>query len=229
MADKIWNGTTGNWNVPGNWSPSGVPGTADIAILSGGGTYTVTYNEPSGEISGLVVADPGATLQFVSGDFLNVLGNVELTAGTVNLSESGVLAAGAILDIGSPATVDLGTAANVVAGEAIPDAGHIQGGPGYSILGGGPNARGGTVVAAGGTLALVSDVLGTGLNFEVTGVGSSFLAMAGTGIANNNTFTLEGPAGGVGFVIGSLSENIVGMNVGASVTVATNFIEVAGA
>ncbi len=83
-------------------------------------------------------------------------------------------------------------------------------------------------MAAGGTLALASEVVGIGLTFEVTGTALSFLAMVGTAIAANNTFTLEGPAGGVGFAVGGLSENIVGMNVGSSSTVRTNFIDVAG-
>jgi len=32
-GDSIWNATTGDWNVSGNWSPSGVPGTfTDVRI-----------------------------------------------------------------------------------------------------------------------------------------------------------------------------------------------------
>ena len=51
--------------------------------------------------------------------------------------------------------------------------------------------------------------------------------MDGTTVAAGNTFTLLGPAGGVGFAASGLSENIVGLNVGP-VAASTNFIDVPG-
>ncbi len=38
---KSWNVTTGNWNTPGNWSPSGVPLVGDDVTIPSGRTVTV--------------------------------------------------------------------------------------------------------------------------------------------------------------------------------------------
>jgi hypothetical protein len=38
---KTWNVTTGNWNTPGNWSPSGVPLVGDDVTIPSGRTVTV--------------------------------------------------------------------------------------------------------------------------------------------------------------------------------------------
>jgi hypothetical protein len=50
--------------------------------------------------------------------------------------------------------------------------------------------------------------------------------MFGTSVAPGNTFTLDGPAGGVGFAATGISENVIGMNVDAAGP--SNFIDVAG-
>jgi hypothetical protein len=40
-----WTNTAGgNWTAAGNWSPNTVPGSADTAFITNGGTYTVTVN-----------------------------------------------------------------------------------------------------------------------------------------------------------------------------------------
>ena len=134
MAFKLWNGTTGNWSVAGNWIPGGAPGSADTAILSGGGSYTVTYDVSGfGSINGLIVADPGATLDFGAGDFLDVARNVALTAGTINVLGGADLAAGGDVDITS-GTVDLGGSGGLFANTNIFDDGLIHGGDGLNIL-----------------------------------------------------------------------------------------------
>src|SRR5262249_21324412 len=43
--DIYWtNAAGGNWNVAANWSPNGVPGSADNAYIISNGTYTVVQN-----------------------------------------------------------------------------------------------------------------------------------------------------------------------------------------
>ena len=41
-----WNVGNGNWSVPGNWSPSGVPGAGDTVNIvdSDGVSRTITYD-----------------------------------------------------------------------------------------------------------------------------------------------------------------------------------------
>ena len=34
----------GNWSVAANWSPNQVPGSADDAVITNAGTYTVTLD-----------------------------------------------------------------------------------------------------------------------------------------------------------------------------------------
>ena len=44
-AQIVWTNTAGgNWNVAANWSPNQVPGSADDAVITASGTYTVTLN-----------------------------------------------------------------------------------------------------------------------------------------------------------------------------------------
>ena len=228
MAFKLWNGTTGNWSVAGNWIPSGAPGSADTAILSGVGSYTVTYDVSGfGSINGLIVADPGATLDFGAGDFLDVATNVALTAGTINVLGGADLAAGGDVDITS-GTVDLGGSGGLFANTNIFDDGLIHGGDGLNILNSLAIDGAGAVVADTGDLVVASDVIDNTLRFSVSDNPSSFLGMDGSLVEAGNTFTLDGPAGGVGFLAAGISENIVGLNVGSSITVPTNFIDLSG-
>ncbi len=45
LVTKTWaNAAGGNWNVAGNWSPSGVPLSGDDAVITLAGTYTVTLD-----------------------------------------------------------------------------------------------------------------------------------------------------------------------------------------
>ena len=42
------NGVSGNWNAASNWTPVGVPGAADTALIKKSGTYTVTSSFADG-------------------------------------------------------------------------------------------------------------------------------------------------------------------------------------
>ena len=47
-AQIVWTNTAGGyWNVATNWSPNQVPSSADDAVITASGTYTVTLNTSS--------------------------------------------------------------------------------------------------------------------------------------------------------------------------------------
>jgi hypothetical protein len=56
---KNWAGGTSNWNVPGNWSPAGVPiaGEAVNIVFTDDTARTVTYDAPTTPALGLLSID----------------------------------------------------------------------------------------------------------------------------------------------------------------------------
>ena len=103
---KTWNVGTGNWNVSGNWNPSGIPAAADeVKIFKASGKCTIPASYTAvcyrayvydATTSSLTVAS-GGTLNISTGQFVKVgfgstlgtqdgtmiqAGNVNLTTGT---------------------------------------------------------------------------------------------------------------------------------------------------
>jgi len=66
---KVWIGGTGNWEVPRNWSPVGVPTMTDFAIINVGGGDVVTVNDVRA-VAGLHCEE---SLVIASGGSLEVL------------------------------------------------------------------------------------------------------------------------------------------------------------
>ena len=56
-TDSWKTAVSGNWDTPGDWSTGAVPVSADVACITVGGTYTVTYQPASGSetVDALVV------------------------------------------------------------------------------------------------------------------------------------------------------------------------------
>lgn len=52
MPTKVWIGTDGDWNVAGNWSPSGVPATDDTVIIPDGAAALTTNLDRTGDANG---------------------------------------------------------------------------------------------------------------------------------------------------------------------------------
>ncbi|HEX8915564.1 MAG TPA: autotransporter-associated beta strand repeat-containing protein, partial [Humisphaera sp.] len=50
-SGQTWNGTTANWNVAGNWTPSGVPASATATALNFGGATSYTATDDVGAAS----------------------------------------------------------------------------------------------------------------------------------------------------------------------------------
>ena len=99
-ATIIWtNAAGGNWSMAANWSPNQTPGSADTAVITNAGNYTVTL-DVSTPIAGLVLGTTsGANTQtlLVNGQTLTVNGHATVNSdGQFNFN-SGALAGKCIL------------------------------------------------------------------------------------------------------------------------------------
>ena len=125
----IWNNAAGgNWNVPGNWTPNGVPNTnADTATITLAGTYTVTLD---GTFFVKTVTLGGATgtqtllLPGPAGRALFLDANVGTATMTVNANGVFSHAGGTLAPFGAPAQVTVNgrydwTSGTVTSGIAI--------------------------------------------------------------------------------------------------------------
>jgi hypothetical protein len=87
---------------------------------------------------------------------------------------------------------------------------------------------GDTITATGGTLFLGSAIgAGSGLLYRISGTASSVLELDG-GVGAGNSFTFLGAAGDLAYrYVGSISENVIGLNVGTK-GATTNFVDFLG-
>lgn len=92
MATFTWTtsagaGVTGDWTTPSDWGISGPPGSADSAVINAPGSYTVTINNNENEtITALALNASGADLSILGTGTLNLLGTLNATLGTVDLT-----------------------------------------------------------------------------------------------------------------------------------------------
>jgi hypothetical protein len=188
----------------------------------------VTYNETAHtDIRDLTIIFSGATLALTnqSAPILNVGTLTNLIAGTIEVAAAGVGLNTATLDVGSGGVVDLAHGGTLDAGTtAAPGTGTITD-DGVIKSVGGSGTVDGTIIGTGvvradvGTLALLSDVTTTGLQFRIADLvppntAEPALDLSGSVVAGN-TFTFEGPTGVLLFNNpGSESQNVVGMHVG---------------
>jgi hypothetical protein len=101
-ADKTWaGGPSGLWHVAENWSPSGIPSSADNIVVANG---AVTY-VPGGDL----VRDPGTTLTMGSG------GSFVQTPSDAWMAINGsiVLQSGGVFDTGTAGAFNLGATGSV--------------------------------------------------------------------------------------------------------------------
>ncbi len=101
-ATITWTNTSGgNWSTTNNWSPNQIPGTADTALITASGTYTVTLNANE-QVAGLTLgatsgiqslAVYGSTLTLPNGGTVSTNGILILSGSTLTglLSVSGTL------------------------------------------------------------------------------------------------------------------------------------------
>jgi hypothetical protein len=231
-----WNvNGSGLWSVASNWHPGGhVPdpsNTAEIAQL-GTGPYTVTYDTSAQPIiAGLAINSTNATLAFASGQILDVTGNTDVVAGTIDILAQGAELHTTALDLVNllgAAVVDVGDGGNLVATTgSIDDLGTIESTSGLGLVTGGLFGTG-TAEAAGGHLLLETNIQASGLSYLVSASPSSTLEIAGT-VDAGQAFTFKGAAGELLFSNpATVTANVAGMNVGTSDINPTNVVGLDG-
>ena len=85
MASYTWSGSTGgNWSDPTNWTPTGVPGSADAALVNLAGSYAIALDVAS--IGSLTLDAPGVTV--TPSTALTLGGVLDVQAGTFTVSNT---------------------------------------------------------------------------------------------------------------------------------------------
>ena len=85
MASYIWTGPNGgDWSDPANWTPNGVPGSADAALVNLAGSYTIALDVAS--IGSLTLDAPGVTINPAAA--LALAGVLNVQAGTFTVSNT---------------------------------------------------------------------------------------------------------------------------------------------
>ncbi len=85
MATYTWsNAQSGTWSTAGNWTPSGVPGSGDLALIDLAGSYVVTLDVS--EIGSLTLDAAGARL--TPSGTLRLDGTLDVRAGTLTVSHA---------------------------------------------------------------------------------------------------------------------------------------------
>ena len=169
-ATLSWqNPGTGDWFVPGNWSPNQVPTSADSAYILNGGTATAT---------GVPVSAGSLNVGTASGPTA-ATGTVQIAGGNLTLTTSNSLTVG---------TTAYGTTGGTGTG-TLEVTGTISG-PIGGIFVGSNDATGGTASGRLTSTGLTSTAPG-GLFF--LGVGRDFGGGAATGVLETGALSLAGP------------------------------------
>ncbi len=213
-ASYTWiNSAGGNWNKAANWSPNGVPGSADSAAITMTGSYTVTVNdtESVGTLTlGASTEDATAqTLNLSSGTFTVNTAGTGTAQGNLNVSGATLTGAGA-LSLAGPlngtagtidATVEFNGGAvngNMNMNGALVNSGTLAWN-GDLFMNGGVLTNLGTINLAAGSEAIFEggspDIDNDG-QFNVAGTGTSTINVpfnnVGTVTVNGGIFDLAG-------------------------------------
>ncbi len=89
FAQKTYVGS-GDWNVPGNWSPSGVPGSGDAVQINGNSIINVTADATCASIS-FTAASTASTINISSGITLTSAGAITFTNPTSTSGDQSIL------------------------------------------------------------------------------------------------------------------------------------------
>jgi hypothetical protein len=197
-------GVSGNWTTAADWSPAGVPSSADNAAINVGGVYTVT-SAASATVGSLNIGYAAVTLNITGGTFTiddgtangSNAGTIKVEGGAAlpTLDLLGVLtntASALVSAAASGAIIDLlggglsGGAVNIVSGAALEATG---GGASPSTITGATVTDKGILQASGGTVLTLANatVDGTGGAIEASGTGSA--VVLDNAILNGGTLT----------------------------------------
>ncbi len=218
MTTLVWNnGTFGTWSTPGNWTPSGLPGSGDDAVidLASVAPFTVTQDY-TGTIADLAMGDPDpnyadATLAFAGTAQLDVTGSVD-NEGTI------ILSAGQALSYSSMLNDNVVLLQGGVVSGAVEDDGTIQG---FGTVNG-TISGGGYVEASGGILELTDPITTSDVGFEIA---SDATLLVDQSTLSSSVFQFEGASGELQ-VPTTFNGVIEGMKVGTSASVPTTRIDV---
>ena len=223
---------TGGLTFAGTGNQGSVAGSG---TLNGAGSINGngSINASNGTLTVASTINNGVNLVIDGTKASDLLINGTATAGsavTINSSNQ-------TLEIGNVGNLTITPAENFTNGAIKLDGGKLTDSTGINVtsanlsgLGtvGGALSGNGIVLATGGKLDLTSNLSSTSLNLEVANGATSVLQLDGT-TAGGNKFTFLGNAGEVNFNnSGTVTENIVALNVGSSATIPTNFIDLLG-
>lgn len=184
---KTWTGTTSTaWGTPGNWSPSGVPGSADAVTINSGGNQPAISTETV-TITSLTISS-GATLTItggsitVSGGTITVSGAIAQSGGTFLSTINLALSSGASLNMSSTGLMHLASTTgatptnslSVAANATVTQSGGTIETLDITTTSGAPA---GTYTQSGGTLSIYRDYKSGG-TFNATAGTVQFLGTA---------------------------------------------------
>ena len=90
-AAKEWtSNSAGTWDTPGQWTPSGVPGATDNAVVDAASGH-LSVTQANDAAHSLVVNSSTAKIEIVSGGVLTLGGNLTIDAGAFQIGAGGVL------------------------------------------------------------------------------------------------------------------------------------------
>lgn len=221
MSTYSWiNSSSSNtlsWSNAANWSSGTiVPGSADTALINSSGNYSINF-DGSGSLFALSMTAPGATLGFVTNS-VTLLNSLSLTAGNLNISGGGIVAAKS------------GTSSLLINGGTLAESGgnFVFGTGGGTIssglvtLTGGQFTAGGTLIVSGGTFTESGAAASLG-NVQFNGgtialnsgtmlatgtilVGASeSITLGGARINPTGGFVNSGTVGGIGTIVTAVS------------------------
>ncbi|MFZ4619625.1 MAG: hypothetical protein ACOYNS_03640 [Bacteroidota bacterium] len=85
-SGKVWSGSVdNNWNTAANWTPSGVPTSADAVTI--GGAFTININTAA-TTADLSIGNASLAMTILTGNSLSISGNLSITSGTLNTQAS---------------------------------------------------------------------------------------------------------------------------------------------
>jgi hypothetical protein len=236
VATITWGGGSGTWSFGPYWQGLSVPGSADTAVITGTGAFTVTLDSPAAV--GAVTLQAG-TLDLLS--TLSLAGTLDFAGGTLALA--GVLAGGLILNLTAGSLLAAGgTLDGVVVAGGLVDLG------GLTITAATASANAASPITPEGTLTLANGSY-DGETFELApiafGGGTAELDAANAGQVTFGTDTVVilsddhsggnvgvGPVtgdavvlGGAGAIVndGTILSNFANATGGALAITATNF------
>ena len=120
-AAKEWKSNSANpWDTAGQWTPSGVPGATDNAVVdtSGGHSFILSVTHSNDVAHSLVVNSSVATVEIVNGGVLTLSGNLTIDAGTLQIDSGGLLKFNAASSLITGSFIDKGTV-EVAAGDKL--------------------------------------------------------------------------------------------------------------